>query len=52
MNYFDRIALVFDMLEGAELLHEFDDSVTLKVDRELWNDCILFMKQDAEWEPA
>lgn len=52
MNDWDKIALVFDMLEGAELLHEFDDSVTLKVDRELWNDCILFMKQDAEWEPA
>lgn len=26
----------FDILDGAEVLHEFDDSVTLRVDRELW----------------
>ena len=26
----------FDLLDSAEVLHEFDDSVTLRVDRELW----------------
>lgn len=36
MNDWDKIALAFDMLETAEVLHEFDDSVTLRVDRELW----------------
>ena len=25
-----------DVLESSETLHEFDDSVTLRVDRELW----------------
>lgn len=25
-----------DLLDDADVLHEFDDSVTLRVDRELW----------------
>lgn len=36
MTDWDKIALAFDMLETAEVLHEFDDSVTLRIDRELW----------------
>ena len=32
----DKIALAFDMLESAEVMEEFDDSVTLRVDREMW----------------
>lgn len=42
MSDWDKVALVFDMLEGAELLHEWDDSVTLRVDRELWEKFIGF----------
>lgn len=26
----------FDVLDSAEVLHEFDDSVTLRVNREAW----------------
>lgn len=32
----DRVTLAFDMLEDAEVMQEFDDSVWIKVDRELW----------------
>jgi hypothetical protein len=34
----------FDLLDSAEVLHEFDDSVTLRVDRELWE---AFLSQGA-----
>jgi hypothetical protein len=34
----------FDLLDSAEVLHEFDDSVTLRVDRELWE---AFLNQGA-----
>ena len=52
MDINEQAMRALDVLESSEVLHEFDDSVTLRVDRELWNDCILFMKQDAEWEAA
>lgn len=48
MNDWDKIALAFDMLETAEMLHEFDDSVTLRVDRELWQDFVLSTKQEQD----
>jgi hypothetical protein len=31
-----KVETAFDMLEDAEVMHEFDDSVWIKVDRELW----------------
>jgi hypothetical protein len=34
----------FDLLDSAEVLHTFDDSVTLRVDRELWE---AFLNQGA-----
>jgi hypothetical protein len=34
----------FDLLDSAEVLHTFDDSVTLCVDRELWE---AFLNQGA-----
>lgn len=46
MNDWDKIALAFDMLETAEVLHEFDDSVTLRIDGELWRDFVMFHKQE------
>lgn len=46
MSDWDRIALAFDMLESAEVLHEFDDSVTLRVDAELWRDFVLLCKKE------
>ena len=36
MNLFQPIEAAFDLLETAEVLHEFDDSVTLRVSREAW----------------
>ena len=30
----------FDVLDSAEVLHEFDDSVTLRVSREMWAEYI------------
>lgn len=48
MTDWDKIALTFDILETAEVLHESDDSVTLRVDRELWQDFVLFARQENE----
>lgn len=37
MNTYMHLAdLAFDILDSAEVLHEFDDSVTLRVSREAW----------------
>jgi hypothetical protein len=35
-NYVHLADLAFDLLDSAEVLHEFDDSVTLRVNREQW----------------
>lgn len=35
----------FDVLDSAEVLHEFDDSVTLRVSREAW---LEYIKQGIE----
>lgn len=40
MNNQAREALALEMIEAAEVLHEFDDSVTLRIDRELWEEFI------------
>lgn len=46
MNITDQILRALNVLESSETLHEFDEFVTLRVDRELWeafmnadNDC-------------
>lgn len=37
MNKFLTAAeTAIDILDDAEVLHEFDDSITLRVNRELW----------------
>jgi hypothetical protein len=36
MTDFEKIELAFDILEGSEVMHEFDDCVWLKVDKELY----------------
>ena len=36
MTDFEKIELAFDLLEDAEVMQEFDDSVWIKVDREMW----------------
>ena len=36
MNDFEIVDMAFDILDGAEVMQEFDDSVWIKVDKELW----------------
>jgi len=36
MTDFEKIELAFDLLEDAEVMQEFDDSVWIKVDRKMW----------------
>lgn len=36
MSDWDNVSAAFDLIESAEVMEEFDDSVWLKVDRELW----------------
>lgn len=31
-----KIETAFDILDGAEVMQEFEDSVWIKVDRDLW----------------
>ena len=37
MDDFKIVELAFDILEGAEVIQEFDDSVWIKVDKESWD---------------
>lgn len=36
MNIKEQSYRALDVLESSEVLHEFDDSVTLRVERDLW----------------
>jgi len=36
MTDLEMMGVAFDLLEGADVIQEFEDSVWLKVDRELW----------------
>ena len=36
MTDWDKVEAAFDLLEDAEVMQEFDDSLWIKVDRELW----------------
>lgn len=50
MTDWDKISLAFDVLDGADVIQIFDDSVFLKVDRDLWEQfCreVYGMEQDA-----
>ena len=31
-----KVTMAFDILDGADVMQEFDDSVWIKVDKELW----------------
>jgi hypothetical protein len=37
MNDFEKIELAFDILESADVIEEFSDSIWVKVDIDLWN---------------
>ena len=34
----EKVELAFDMLTDAELVQVFDDTVTVEIDREMWNE--------------
>lgn len=36
MDDWDNVSSVYDMLEAAEVVQEFNDNVWISVDRELW----------------
>jgi len=36
MNDFEIVDMAFDILDDAEVVQEFDKSVWIKVDKELW----------------
>lgn len=37
MNDFEIVDMAFNILEDAEVMQEFDDSVWIKVDKESWD---------------
>lgn len=37
MNDMEKVTMAFDILEDAEVMQEFEDSVWIKVDKELWD---------------
>lgn len=43
MNDMDKVTLAFDILEDADIVEEFEDTLFIKVDKEMWN---------ALWAPA
>jgi len=36
MNDWDMVSLAFDILESAEVMQEFDTTLWIQVDREMW----------------
>jgi hypothetical protein len=36
MDDWDMVSLAFDILESAEVMQEFDTTLWIQVDRELW----------------
>ena len=45
MNDFEQIELAFDILEDAEVMHDFDDRVWISIDKDLWDQ---FQKENHE----
>lgn len=41
MSDWDKVALAFDILEGAEMVYEFEDRILIAVDGEMWRDFVL-----------
>lgn len=50
MNDFEQIELAFDILESAEVVEVFDDSLLVRVPRDEWNRLNLcpYHKRDCE----
>lgn len=38
MSDFKKVELAFDIVEGADVMHVFDDVVWVSVDRESWEE--------------
>ena len=38
MNDFEKVSLAFDILSDADVVEEFEDTLFIKVDKQMWND--------------
>jgi len=38
MTDMDKVTLAFDMLEDADIVEEFEDTLFIKVDKQMWNE--------------
>ena len=46
MNFWADVELAFDVLENAEVMHEFEDHVLLRVDRDVWNEYLEALRHE------
>jgi hypothetical protein len=38
MNDFEKVSLAFDILNDADIVEEFEDTLFIKVDKQMWNE--------------
>jgi len=38
MTDMDKVTLAFDLLEDADIIEEFEDTLFIKVDKQMWNE--------------
>jgi len=38
MTDMDKVTLAFDLLEDADIVEEFEDTLFIKVDKQIWNE--------------
>ena len=38
MTDMDKVTLAFDLLEDADIVEEFEDTLFIKVDKQMWNE--------------
>jgi hypothetical protein len=38
MNDFEKVGLAFDILNDADIVQEFEDTLFIKVDKAMWNE--------------
>ena len=38
MNDFEKVSLAFDILSDADIVEEFEDTLFIKVDKQMWNE--------------
>jgi len=38
MTDMDKVTLAFDLLEDADIVEEFEDTLFIRVDKQMWNE--------------